>query len=90
MGNPIPVNRLSERRGSKLRSRMYQSRGVRRKAELRLAENISQIKDIAENAGFRKPAHFNHTFKKWTGLTPASYRKQSLLGDEHAFTDIRD
>jgi len=59
-------------------------------AKLRLSENTSPIKDIAENAGFREPAHFNHTFKKWTGLTPASYRKQSLFGSENASTDIRD
>jgi AraC-like DNA-binding protein len=31
--------------------------------------------EIAYSLGFRDPANFSHTFRRWTGLSPRQFRK---------------
>jgi len=51
-------------------------------ARLRLAcEDLrrpeSSIKEIAERLGFSEASAFHRAFKRWTGVTPAQYSKQT-------------
>ena len=45
------------------------------KAKLYLLQNEKSISEIAELTGFGCQQYFNKVFKKETGFTPASYRK---------------
>lgn len=47
------------------------------KAKLYLAQNEKSISEIAELTGFGCQQYFNKAFKKETGMTPASFRKNS-------------
>ncbi len=38
-----------------------------------------QITEIAERTGFDSPAHFSSVFRKFTGVTPLTYRKKKIL-----------
>ncbi|KIL41301.1 hypothetical protein SD70_07525 [Gordoniibacillus kamchatkensis] len=44
--------------------------------------NLSPLKtyQIAAEAGYRDPHYFSAIFKKWTGLTPTEYRRQTANG----------
>ncbi|MBI4027255.1 MAG: helix-turn-helix domain-containing protein [Verrucomicrobia bacterium] len=44
------------------------------KAKSQLRDFSSQIKKVAYAAGFQTIAHFNHCFRKHTGLSPTQYR----------------
>jgi AraC-like DNA-binding protein len=39
------------------------------------------IATVSRQLGFSEPSTFYRAFKRWTGLTPAQYQKQPLLGD---------
>ena len=43
-----------------------------------LIENKTKIQDIAFDCGFGNLSHFNHQFKKITGLTPREYKKEHM------------
>jgi AraC family transcriptional regulator len=43
-------------------------------ATKQLAETDDSLADIAAAAGFYDQSHFSHTFKQYTGLTPAEFR----------------
>ena len=42
-----------------------------------LRKNVQSIGDIAFLTGFSEQSAFNRAFKKWTGLTPSEFRKNS-------------
>ena len=48
-------------------------------ADRLLRESSSSIKEIASHLGFVDAAAFNHAFKRWTGVTPAAYRRRGRL-----------
>jgi len=43
------------------------------------SEQFSSLKELAYQMGFYDPAHFNHHFKKLTGMSPGNF----LESDEH-------
>ena len=42
----------------------------------RLEEPAVNIAEVAYYLGYSNPAHFTHSFRRWTGITPAAYRQQ--------------
>ena len=46
------------------------------RAKVLLGQTVS-LSEIALDCGFFDQSHFTRTFKAWTGVTPASYRKGS-------------
>jgi AraC-like DNA-binding protein len=50
------------------------------KAKKLLQDSVFNIETIAEACGFETLPHFHRIFKKHTGVTPASFRKQSAKG----------
>ncbi len=40
-----------------------------------LTENKLSVAEIAEFCGFRDPCYFSTIFRKYTGVSPAEYRK---------------
>ncbi len=59
----------------------YQRRRIQHAKRL-LAEEGQSVTEIAHNLGFSDTAHFIHSFKRATGVTPADFRKHK---DEAAF-----
>lgn len=47
------------------------------KAQDWLSHSRLSIEDIAIKLGYQEAAAFNHAFKRWSGSTPSSYRKQA-------------
>src|SRR5690606_19219418 len=47
----------------------------RRRACHALAAGELPIKEIADQVGFAEPSTFYRAFKRWTGVTPAEYRR---------------
>lgn len=45
-------------------------------AVCRIIRGDMRISDIAQEVGYRNPAHFSRTFKKYFGLTPVEYELQ--------------
>jgi AraC-like DNA-binding protein len=52
----------------------------RRRACLALASSDVPIKEIADHAGFAEPSTFYRAFKRWTGTTPAEFRRMHHRG----------
>jgi AraC family transcriptional regulator len=48
-------------------------------ASKQLVDTDNSIAEIAAASGFYDQSHFIHTFKRFTGLTPAEYRSQNRL-----------
>lgn len=48
-------------------------------AQALLRQTEIAIKDLSSRLGFADSSHFNNFFKKQTGKTPASYRKEGVL-----------
>jgi len=46
-----------------------------------LEEPSLKVIDIAMMTGYESPQHFTRAFRRFTGVTPSQYRKQSLDGD---------
>jgi AraC-like DNA-binding protein len=53
------------------------SRMRRARAEQQLRETGQSIARIASSVGYSDPAVFSRAFKRWTGLAPSQYRKNS-------------
>ena len=47
-------------------------------AKKQLKETKYSLQAICDNIGFEYYSHFNMAFKKWTGFTPAQYRKTNF------------
>jgi AraC family transcriptional regulator len=43
----------------------------------RLATSDTPLADIALTAGFSDQSHFSNTFKRYTGMTPAAFRRSA-------------
>ncbi len=46
------------------------------RAEALLRDARYPVNDVAELLGYREPANFTRAFKRWTGLSPAVWRRQ--------------
>ena len=58
--------------------------GVLEKTQKSLAENLLSeggfsIAEVAFLTGFSEQSSFTRAFKRWAGLSPGAYRKQSAL-----------
>ena len=49
-----------------------------KQAKLLLEKEEMQISDVAETVGFDNFTYFSTLFKKYTGMSPNSYRKKSI------------
>lgn len=49
-------------------------------ASLRLAQQDTNIREIAEHLGYTETSTFHRAFRKWMGLTPGEYRQQQRGG----------
>jgi AraC-like DNA-binding protein len=47
---------------------------MRRMAESELATGHRPIADLALSLGFSEPQHFTRAFRRWTGMSPSTYR----------------
>ena len=43
-----------------------------------LRDSRHHITEIAYHLGYTEPANFTHAFRRWTGHSPATYRRQAL------------
>lgn len=91
----VTCDRIAERLGTSTRAlqRRLRSRGtslslltdeVRRNLACdALADGNVPIKEVADRLGFSEPSAFHRAFKRWTGVTPHSFRaQQRSLGVE--------
>ncbi len=46
-----------------------------------LADRSAKIIDVAMMSGYGSPQHFSRAFRRFTGMTPRSYRRASATGD---------
>ncbi len=46
-----------------------------------LAERSAKIIDVAMMSGYGSPQHFSRAFRKFTGVTPTSYRRAAAVGE---------
>jgi AraC-like DNA-binding protein len=58
---------------------------LRRRSRELLADPASNIANVAERLGFSDPSSFNRSFRRWTGISPAAYRK-SMAGHPRSLT----
>ncbi len=49
-----------------------------------LAEGRLGVADIAHELGFAEPSAFHRAFRKWTGATPAAFRRRNRDGEAQA------
>jgi AraC-like DNA-binding protein len=54
------------------------ARFVEERARALLAEPDLAIDDVARSLGYSEPNSFRRAFRKWTGLSPGSYRAAVL------------
>ena len=41
------------------------------------SRKVMRVRDIAEDLGFSDEGAFTRAFRRWTGLTPAGFRRQA-------------
>ena len=58
---------------------------LRRRSRELLADPASNIANVAERLGFSDPSSFNRSFRRWTGISPAAYRK-AMAGHPRSLT----
>ncbi len=55
--------------------RLVQERGMH-EARMMLENSTLSVEQVATRLGYRDNAHFNRSFKQWTGHPPAAYRRR--------------
>ena len=73
----ISVRNLQRRlkdKGLKFNDLLNQAKLVHAKQELR--DTQMSIKEISESIGYSDPANFTRAFRRWTGLSPSSFRNR--------------
>jgi AraC-like DNA-binding protein len=73
--SPSHLSRLFRRSTGFTYSEFVQLVRIRRAQEL-LRTTDQKVLEIAEASGFGNLSHFQHTFRKHTGMTPLKYRKE--------------
>ena len=71
--SPRTLIRKLERQGGSYKQVLEQVRLVR--AEHLLKQTHFTAAEIAEKLGYQEPANFGRAFKRWTGRTPAAWRR---------------
>lgn len=69
------TNRFTKETGETFSSYLTELR--MQKARELLKTTTFKVYEIAEMVGYHNVEHFNRTFKKWNGISPAQYRKNS-------------
>jgi AraC-like DNA-binding protein/mannose-6-phosphate isomerase-like protein (cupin superfamily) len=59
--------------------RQYLSSLITRQAKLMLMDNLVTVDEVAKYFGYRDASYFSKQFKRWTGVSPMSFRR---LGHE--------
>ncbi|OMF16050.1 hypothetical protein BK127_14435 [Paenibacillus sp. FSL H7-0331] len=72
--SPAYCNRIFKKR-YQISPRQYLSSLMLQKAKHLLMQKELSIDHVAELIGYRELAHFSRQFKRWTGASPACYRK---------------
>ena len=81
--------RLLDISGATLRRRLHDEHTAFQKlkderrleeASLRLAQQDTSIREIAERLGYTETSTFHRAFRKWMGVTPGEYRQQQRSG----------
>jgi AraC-like DNA-binding protein len=49
------------------------------RAQEMLANDSLKVKEVAAALGFDNPANFGKVFKRWSGMSPGTYRKGRVL-----------
>jgi AraC-like DNA-binding protein len=70
------LQRQLKDKGLKFNDLLKQAKLINAKKELR--DTQMTIKEISESLGYTDPANFTRAFRRWTGLSPSSYRKREI------------
>jgi AraC-like DNA-binding protein len=69
---PRTLQRRLSDRGTSVRHLLSEVRLELATAQL---ESLGKVSDVAQAAGFSEPSCFHRAFKRWTGQTPAKFRR---------------
>ncbi|RXZ82938.1 response regulator [Paenibacillaceae bacterium] len=53
---------------------------IRKACELLTTHRLMSVHQVGRNVGLENPQHFTKVFKKFTGITPGTYREESAHG----------
>ena len=80
----ISTNYLSQliKKESKMPPKYWIDRALLKQAQIRLADDSLNLKEISDQLGFSDTAQFNHFFARMMSIPPGQYRKRLLIGNE--------
>ena len=55
-----------------------------------LSETDATVSEIATHLGYSNQANFSRAFQRWTGKSPAKFRRESVAGDNKMTSDRSD